>query len=72
MRPEAPTLHLNMKRAFNYSSLVAPLIEAVKELYAKFNQETADLKAENKKLREENAEIKARLEKIERQISSQK
>ncbi len=63
-------------KSVSYQKLVAPLIEAVKELYRKIvaNQsevarELASVKAENLQLKKESAEIKARLDKIEKQLA---
>ncbi|MFV8258649.1 tail fiber domain-containing protein [Bdellovibrio bacteriovorus] len=70
--PEAVVTRPDGFKGVNYSLLVAPLIEAVKELYAQFNQETANLKAENLRLRQENEDIKARLDRIEKQLNGAK
>jgi hypothetical protein len=57
----------------SYNGLIAPLIEAVKELLSKFDhhsREIASIKAENEKLSKENLEMKARLDRLEKQIQS--
>lgn len=46
-------------RAVNYSALIAPLIEAVKELKSQKDSEIQELKKENNKLSQENQEIKS-------------
>jgi len=55
-------------RTMQYSSLISPIIEAIKEFYAKFtayiNQNDARVEA----LEKENAKLKARLDKIESQM----
>lgn len=62
-------------KSIAYDHLIAPLIEAVKELHASITElfststehsrEIASIKEENEQLKQENAEIKARLERIE-------
>lgn len=65
-----------------YSMLIAPLIEAVKELFSDsktVKREIASLKADNemkaqriKKIEAENLEMKARLDKIEKLLNKSK
>ncbi len=59
-------------KSMNYSQLTSPIINAIKELYAQWmedsteiHREIAVIKKENAQLMQENSEIKARLDKIE-------
>lgn len=64
--PEAVVTGQDGYKAVNYSSLVAPLINAVKELYAKLTGYDERLQA----LEKENAELKARLDRLEKAQST--
>lgn len=70
--PEAVVTSKEGFKSVNYSILVAPLIEAVKEFYAQFVRENESIRAENLRLRQENEEIKARLDRIEKLLSESK
>lgn len=60
--PEAVKTDKKGYKSVAYSKLVAPLIEAVKELYAKVSGHEAEIVA----LKKENAELKARLDRLEK------
>ncbi len=84
--PQAVTTDSNGYKSVNYPSLVAPLIEAVKELYSKLlghdeqleqqSRQIASIdekkvnKIEFEKLQKENAELKARLDRLEKALSA--
>ncbi len=58
-------------KGVNYSALIAPIIEAIKELYHMFsdaNEEIQTLQNQVDKLQSENDDLKKRLEKIEEKI----
>ncbi|HVK61255.1 MAG TPA: tail fiber domain-containing protein, partial [Bdellovibrionales bacterium] len=77
--PEAVRTSLDGTKRVNYPALVAPIIEAIKELYGEvfgIKNEVVVLKAENEKLKEENAaqnkqldEMRERLENIEKMLN---
>ncbi|MEK6580079.1 MAG: tail fiber domain-containing protein, partial [Bdellovibrionota bacterium] len=80
-KPVIVTYDKNSDRyGIRYTELIAPVIKAIQEIYAKFiiqeakiqaqDRGIASVMAENEKLKQENAEIKARLEKIERALGS--
>ncbi|MDG0815777.1 tail fiber domain-containing protein [Bdellovibrio svalbardensis] len=71
--PEAVKKNSEGFLSVSYSNLVAPVIEAIKELFKNSEHQAraiASVQAENEKLKQENAEIKARLEKIEKVLNS--
>ncbi|WP_413291459.1 tail fiber domain-containing protein [Bdellovibrio sp. HCB337] len=63
--PEAVKTDSKGFKSVAYSKLVAPLIEAVKELYAKVQGHDEEIKS----LKQENAELKVRLDRLEKIMS---
>ena len=73
--PEAVVHNKDGFLSVSYNGLIAPLIEAIKELAHKFDhhsREIASIKAENEKLSKENIEMKTRLDRLEKMIQSKK
>ncbi len=79
--PQAVNTDKSGYKSVNYPALVAPLIEAVKELYGKLLRHNEQLeqqarqiasksdKTDIENLRKENAELKARLDRLEKALS---
>ncbi|HPO51169.1 MAG TPA: tail fiber domain-containing protein, partial [Spirochaetota bacterium] len=59
--PELVTIQKDGMRSVNYNGLIAPTIEAIKELKSQKDSEIAALKKENEELREEINLIKEKL-----------
>jgi hypothetical protein len=64
-------------KAVAYSKLIAPIINAIKELYENFlstkaeqDQAILKLQADNEKLKRENEELKARMDRIEKMMEN--
>ncbi|MBP9779957.1 hypothetical protein KBD33_05040, partial [Candidatus Gracilibacteria bacterium] len=59
-------------KTVEYGNLVAPLIEAVKELKTEKDREIRSLQEENSLLKSENESIKTRLELLEKAVLNSK
>ncbi len=80
--PEAVVTNKDGMKAVNYSALIAPVIEAIRELNSKIatlfkttdkhSQEMVAIKAQNKELKKANEEMMARLDRMEKMLSESK
>jgi len=68
--PEVVTTHKDGFKSVAYPNLIAPVIEALKDLYKRINSNDVELKREIASIKEENRILKERLDRLEKSLQS--